>query len=640
MCGIAGVLLTRDASVQPEELPRRVAAMTAMIRHRGPDRRGIYCEADIGLGHARLAVLDLSEAGDQPMRTADGRLSLVFNGEIYNFRELRRQLEGLGHAFRSQSDSEVVLQGYRAWGEGLFRRLRGMFAIAVWDAAAGTLVMARDRLGEKPLYFAEHAGLFLFGSEIKAILAWPGFPRQPNHEAIHHYLTFQYVPAPYTAFEKVHALPPATILRVSQTGVISQSRYWYLPEPAATCGAHPSELREQLLERLHEAVSLCRIADVPVGAFLSGGVDSSAVVAVMRHQTQGDIETCTVGFAESSHDERQFASDVAHRFHTNHRETVLQPPSADELQRIAWHYNQPFADSSAVATWSVARLARERVIVALTGDGGDEAFAGYARYGHCRVRHPAERLPRWFQRWAGQIGHMIPAEATRYRTWRGIKRRLLRMSQRRVHRYAEWISYFSDDHKALAYDRVMRPFLRASSLDLISPYFGPTQSLLESAVRTDIHSYLPDDLLVKVDVATMAHGLEARAPFLDHELVEWAARLPLDIRSPAGRPKALLVDTFASLLPPETYSRPKAGFGVPIEHWLRTGLKTIAYDLLLDDTAAARGIVQPAFVRKMLSDHCSGAVPHHPRLWALLMLELWYRSWIDPPSLPPPPEPV
>ncbi len=635
MCGIAGFVLPSPGMPHPE-IEARLWAMIGTLRHRGPDDEGVWTDGQGALAHARLSIIDLSPLAHQPIASAAGDVWLTYNGEIYNVAELRDELAARGYVFRSRGDSEVIVNGWHAWGPALFGRLRGMFALALWDRRSRRLILARDRVGKKPLYYAPTEAAFLFGSEIKALLNWPEMPRVPNLRAIDHYLTLQYVPSPETAFAGVQRLPPAHYLVVDPDAEGGRwrepelVRYWELPEPqAARAAASPAELQRELVAHLEEAVRLRMIADVPLGAFLSGGVDSSAVVAMMARAGAGPVKTFSIGFPNKEYDETRYARMVAERYGTEHREFVVEPDAVAVLPKLVWHYGEPFADPSAIPTWYVSQLARREVTVALNGDGGDEAFLGYARYQAMRQLDRLDRLPSWARLGLARLCSMAP---------RGIGRRL-RLGQirdilnappeRPERRYAGVIAFFGDTDKARGYGAAMQDQLAHSALDLLAPYFARAGSLVEGANRADIHTYLPDDLMVKVDVASMAQGLETRSPLLDHVLLEWAARIPAEIKMAGGTTKALFKAAMAPYLPPQVVRRRKMGFGAPIDQWLRRELKDMAYDTLLGPAARARGLMRPDYVQRLLDEHCALRANHHTRLWALLMLELWYRTWID-----------
>lgn len=633
MCGIVGVWAPQPLA-PPAAIEERLRAMVATLRHRGPDGDGVWTDGTVGLGHARLAVIDLSPAASQPMSDAEGRVRIVYNGEVYNFPELRTELEALGHRFRSRSDTEVVLNGYKEWGEGVLTRLRGMFAFALWDGRHRRLLLARDRVGKKPLYYAWFNGALLFASEIKGILAWPDMPREPDLGAIHHYLTFQYVPTPLTAFAGVARLEPAHYLVVEADGTVRGGRYWSLPAPE---GARPrplGEVKAELVERLDEAVRIRLMSDVPLGVLLSGGVDSASVVAAMARVSNRTVKTFTIGFEEEAYDERTYARMVAERYGTEHHEYVVKPDAVAVLPKLVWHYGEPYADSSAVPTFYVAELARRHVTVVLNGDGGDEDFLGYPRYVGCRAGAWVEALPRPLRRALGALGRALPFETSPTRSLRYLCRFLIEVEQSGGERYARWIATFSDAQKGALYGDRLRDCLGERSMGLLVPWFAGEAPVEARAAWADIHTYLPDDLLIKMDVAAMAHGLEGRSPFLDQELMTFAATIPASQKMAGTQTKSLLKSAMKARLPRRLLHRPKMGFGVPIEKWLRHELKDMAYETLLAERARSRGLFRPQAVRALLDEHVSGSRVHHYRLWALLMLELWFVMWIDPPRSP------
>ena len=634
MCGIAGFVLAQP-SLPRAEIESRLWAMTGTVKHRGPDDQAVWTDGLAGLAQARLAVIDLSAAANQPIASQDGSVWLTYNGEIYNFAEIRRDLEALGYVFRSRGDAEVIANGWHAWGPRVLDRMRGMFALALWDRRSRRLILARDRLGKKPLYYAPTGAALLFGSEIKALLTWPGIGRRANLSAIDQYLTFQYVPSPETAFEGIRRLPPAHYLVIEPDGEGGWRepelvRYWELPGPSAG-GARRSaaELQNELVAHLEEAVRLRLIADVPLGAFLSGGVDSSAVVATMARVGAGRVKTFSIGFPAKEYDETRYARMIAERFGTEHEEFVVEPDAVAVLPRLVWHYGEPFADPSAIPTYYVSQMARRHVTVALNGDGGDEAFLGYSRYRAMHYLDRLDALPPALRVGLARALALAPLQLQRRLRLGQIGDMLAAAPDRPEQRYAGAIAFFADRDKVEGYGEAMRPLLGESAIDLLAPYFADAESLLAGANRADIHTYLPDDLMAKVDVASMAHGLETRSPLLDHVLLEWAARIPAEIKMAGGRMKTLFKAAMAPYLPPEILNRRKMGFGCPIDQWLRRELKPMAYDTLLGPEARARGLMRPDYVRRLLDEHCAGRRNHHTRLWALLMLELWFRMWID-----------
>jgi asparagine synthase (glutamine-hydrolysing) len=637
MCGISGFLVA-GASSPIRELEARLWAMIGTLRHRGPDDEGVWTDGQAGLAHARLSIIDLSPAGHQPMASADGTVWISYNGEVYNFAEIRQELDALGYHFRSRSDTEVIVNGWHAWGPRIFSRLRGMFALAIWDRRSRRLILARDRIGKKPLYYTASPTALLFGSEIKAVLAWPGVPRVANLSAIDRYLSLGYVPAPETAFSGIHKLPAAHYLVIDTRpdGSLAEpelERYWRLPEPCAVRRRwRTSDLRRELIARLEEAVRLRLISDVPLGAFLSGGVDSSAVVAMMASIGSGRVKTFSIGFSPQEYDETRFARMVAERYATDHQEFVVEPDAVAVLPRLVWHYGEPFADPSAVPTYYVAQLARREVTVALNGDGGDECFLGYSRY-------KAMRYVSWFDEMPGRsgaeferlLGLTPPALQRQFKIPR--IRRLLRVPREHPgQRYAHTLASFTDQEKQDCYTGAMREQLGRSAPDLLDPYFEKADNLVAGANRADIHTYLPDDLMVKVDVASMAHGLEARSPLLDHVLLEWAVAIPEQVKMARGVTKALFKSAMEPYLPAKLIYRRKMGFSCPVDHWFRNELKELAHDTLLSTQARERGLFRLGYVRRLLDEHTSSVYDHHTRLWALLMLELWFGMWIDAPA--------
>ncbi len=623
MCGIAGALAPGGLG-EPGEVGARLEAMAATVAHRGPDDRGIWHDGHAGLAAARLAVVDLSPAGHQPMHDERSQVTVAFNGEVYNFRDLRRQLAAAGHRFHTGTDTEVILQGYAAWGEGVVDRLRGMFAFAIWDGRQRRLLLARDRIGQKPLYYAWHDGMLLFGSEIKAILCWPGTARLPDYEAIHHYLALRYVPGPRTAFAAVARLPPAHLLSIDAGGAGRPRRYWARPAaaPAGTGSPEPQEV----LERFDEAVRLRLAADVPVGAFLSGGIDSSSVVAAMAGATAGPVRTFTVGFEDAALDERPQARLVADRYGTHHTEVAARADLAALVPALAWHYGEPFADPVAIPTYLLAAEARRHVTVVLTGDGGDELFFGYRRHAAARLAAALDGVP-------GPLRAAV-ARAARRRIGAGrgtnAERFLAALDRSPADRYGSWVTYLSPDLQAALYDGQLAGYAAARAAHLFRPWFAGPGNAAEQAAAADLDTFLPDDLLVRLDVATMAHGLEARSPFLDHELVELALRLPVAVRLPRLRNKGLFRSLVADRLPAPLMRRPKLGFAMPLE-LRRPADAELVRDALSPAAVRSRGLFRPAAVQRLLEAHHQGE-DFGQQLWTLVMLEWWFRTWIDAPA--------
>jgi len=637
MCGIGGFLLSQATSPR-NELESRLWAMIATLRHRGPDDEGVWTDDRAGLAHARLSIIDLSPAGLQPMGSADESVWITFNGEIYNFIEIRRELEAAGYWFTSRSDTEIIVNGWHAWGPKIFSRLRGMFALAIWDQRAQRLVLARDRVGKKPLYYAPTSEAFLFGSEIKALLAWPGMRRTPDLLAIDRYLTLGYVPAPHTAFAGVRKLPAAHYLVIdarSGGGFTEPEvvRYWRLPSPRVMRQHRRiADLRRELVAQLEDAVRLRLVSDVPLGAFLSGGIDSSAVVAMMARIGSGTVKTFSIGFSARQYDETHYARMVAQRYSTEHQELVIEPDAVTVLPRLVWHYGEPFADPSAIPTYYVSEMARQKVTVALSGDGGDECFFGYNRYRAMRLVSRLDRMPQWIRTGLERLFGLAPRSVQRRFRVPRIRGVLQASKEQPCRRYGFAIVVFTDCDKKHGCSELMRVQRESSALDLLEPYFAEADSLVVGANWADLHTYLPDDLMVKVDVASMAHGLESRSPLLDHVFMEWAAGIPEEIRMAHGVTKALFKSAMEPYLPAEVLYRPKKGFSLPVDQWFRSDLKELAYDTLLSRSSVERGLFRPEYVRLLLDEHSALACDHHTRLWALLMLELWFQMWIDVPA--------
>lgn len=608
--------------------------MADQIRHRGPDDGRHWIGAGVGLAFRRLAIIDVA-TGAQPMANEDGSIQLVFNGEIYNHRELRAELEAAGHRFATRgSDTEVLVHGYEQWGpRGLCERLRGMFAFAVWDAAARRLVLGRDRAGKKPLFYAHREDRAIgFASELKALSPLDYWSRELDHEALHHYLSLQYVPAPFTIRKGARKLPPAHFALWDQrSGRITIERYWRLNyEPKALLS-----MREAMAEceaLIDEAVRIRLESEVPLGCFLSGGIDSSAVVAFMRRHVPGRLRTFSIGFDEAKFNELPHARLIAKRFATDHHEEIVRPDAAAILPRLAWHFDEPFADPSAVPTYYVSLLARRHVTVALNGDGGDESFAGYPRY---RGFHPLpawNRVPRWMR-----AGVAAPAFDILARLFPGVPQLALARYVNRLglmpaeRNYAEAMVYCRDDQKRALYTPALRRELAGNSslrrITLRAMATASARERLDRYLASDVETYLPGALLPKVDRTTMACGVEGRSPFLDHRLMEFAARLPVGFKLPDGELKGFLKRVLGRHLPAEILHRPKAGFAVPTAAWLRGPLRGMLHDTLLDRTARQRGVFHPAAVRRLVDDHLSGRTDEKRPLWALMMFELWAREF-------------
>lgn len=627
MCGIAGAV-SADRPLRAEVL---IPALNA-ISHRGPDGEGSWSDGICALGQRRLAILDLSDSAQAPLSNEDGTVWVTFNGEIYNFRDLRAELEKKGHRFRSTGDTEVIVHAYEEWGPGCLDRFRGMFALAVWDLRARQLLLARDRVGKKPLFYAP-AGLSLyFASEIQALLAMPAVdPGEPDPEAIDRYLSWGYVPAPATGFTGIKKIPPGhyAIVDLRDGLRTTVTSYWDLRfEPKAALSE--SEAIDALRLQLTKAVELRMISDVPVGAFLSGGIDSSIVVGLMAQLSPVPVRTFSIGFDEASYDELEHARRIADLWGTDHEEHVVRPDALDVLPSLLRHYGEPFADSSAIPTYYVSKITSGSVKVALAGDGGDESFAGYERYRAHRVAATLSRLP--MRRAIGGMAALLPDSGDPKNRLRRVRRFLKVAGKSPIERYGRWMSYFDPTAKSTIYSTdfssAVWPLERD---DWFASLFTPTNGLSpeEQAMSVDIQSYLPFDLLTKVDIASMANSLEVRAPFLDQEVMELAATLPAHFKLSGGVSKQILRATFPDLLPEENLRRPKMGFGVPVGRWFRGPLRELLVDSVLSKRSMDRGYFERPAIERLVNDHLSGAADHSSQLWGLVMLELWHREVVE-----------
>jgi asparagine synthase (glutamine-hydrolysing) len=626
MCGIAGKV-SLDGPIDR----RTIENMTDALRHRGPDDGDVWIGDGAALGSRRLAIIDLSPRGRMPMTNEDGSLRLVFNGEIYNFEELRRDLEKRGHAFHSDTDSETLVHLYEEEGIAAITRLRGMFAFAMWDASRRRLWLGRDRLGKKPLFYRLHARELTFASEVRAFMRDPAVDARPDLTAIDRYLTWGAIPAPSSAIAGIQKVPPAHHL-VFEGGRVSLERYWKLSYVPKRLESEP-ELREELRRLIETAVRLRMISDVPLGALLSGGVDSSVVVAAMRRVTSGPIRTFSIGFDRSEYDEIEYARQVARRFETEHHELVIRPDASDWLQKVAHAYSEPFADSSALPSLALCAMARQTVTVALSGDGGDESFMGYDRHRAMRLAELAARLPGAARGAAGRLAGLLRVTRTKSTVARA-RRFGETLAFDPVTQYTHWLTCATPEVKRELYGPALEATLESRAEDDLREAFegSDAASLPERAAHADLQRYLPDDLLVKMDIASMAHGLEVRSPLLDHHVVEFAASLPAELKLRGRVQKYLLKEAFREELPNEIRSRKKMGFGVPVDHWLRHELRSQAYEILLDDRSVRRGYFRKAAVQRLLDEHSAARANHQFVLWALLMLELWHTNFIDVPQ--------
>lgn len=627
MCGITGFVRRDGAPVDRELLAR----MNDAIRHRGPDEDGFYFADGVGLAMRRLAIIDL-KSGQQPIANADRTAWIVFNGEIYNYRDLRAQLEKLGHRFHTNSDTEAIVHAYDQYGTDCPKYLRGMFALAIWDERDKSLFLARDRVGKKPLLYAEVNGQLVFGSEFTAVLTHPDVSREVDYEALHHYLSFICVPAPLTAYQAIRKLEPGHWL-LWKNGEIKIERYWQL-DFSNKLKIGEQEAGERVVDLLRDAVKVRLMSEVPLGAFLSGGIDSSAVVALMAEESADQVKTFSIGFEEQDFSELHHARRVAERVGADHHEFIVRPNAMEILPTLVEHYGEPFADSSAIPSYYVSRETRKYVTVALNGDGGDECFAGYERYAAMNLAQRYNNLlPRILRDGViGNVANALPEFRSRANPLGKAKRFIGAASLAPVQRYLRWVSAFDENAKLQLYsDDFRQETAGFSTIDIIRPWFAKANGagIVDASLLTDTMTYLPNDLLVKMDIASMTVSLEARSPFLDHHLMEFAASLPEQLKLRRLTTKYLLKRILKKFVPEENLTRRKMGFGVPIGHWFRDSMQGFLRETVLSDKALGRGLFKPERVRAIIDQHVEGRMDHSHRLWSLLMLELWFERFID-----------
>jgi len=636
MCGIAGAVWWNDKEAVTREVLQR---MTDAISHRGPDAEGhLYVERTqqspgVGLGHRRLSIIDVA-GSRQPLGNEDGQIQIVFNGEIYNYRELRADLVQRGHTFATDGDTEVIVHLYEEYGLEFVQHLRGMFAFAVWDGVKDQLVLVRDRLGQKPLFFRMDNGRLSFASELKSLLQIPNIPRVVDRESVLRYMTLQYVPSPHSILQGFERLPPAG-MAVLKDGQLSLSTWWSPPwnEPELS-RTKISDWQEELRAELTEAVRLRLRSDVPLGAFLSGGIDSTVITGLMQTQLNEPVQTFSIGFPVKAFDERHYARQASEMLGTAHHESVVSPDALELLPRLIWHYDEPYSDSSAVPTMYLSKMTREHVTVALTGDAGDELFCGYDRYRAVRIANSMNVTPKWIRRMFASAASFLPTSVRQKSLLRRGKRLLQTLAQDSEERYLNWISIFN---------RVALQQVASADLHQLTNDIDPAQCIFDTYARypnrdfvsrttaVDLETYLPGDLLTKVDIASMHVGLECRSPMLDHRVVELAARMPIEVKQSMKQGKRVLTETFRDLIPDDIQTRKKMGFGVPIDHWFRNELKPLLHDILLSKRCRERGLLNMDFVQTLIEQHTRSQFDHAYRLWNLLCLELWHRTYVDQP---------
>ncbi len=604
--------------------------MCAAVEHRGPDSRGTHFEDGVGLGIQRLRVIDLA-TGDQPIFNEDRSVAVVLNGEIYNFRELRSELERRGHRFATRGDTEPIVHLYEELGAACVQRLHGMFALAVWDRGRRRLLLARDRAGKKPLFYSIRDRTISFASELHALLEDDEIPRDLDHEALDAYLAYRYVPAPMSAFRAVRKLSPGRTLSFDEGGATLE-RYWQLDYGRKRSVGDEGQLLEELRERLRRSVRRRMVADVPLGAFLSGGIDSAAVVAAMAEASSGPVRTFSIGFRGDQLDELPLARAVARHFATEHHELVVEPKAIEIIPRIVHHHGEPFADATAIPTFYLAEMARRHVTVALNGDGGDETFGGYPRYVANLAASRLSRVPRSLRRGLGAAAGNVPSSGRIDSTRSRLRRLGATLALDADERYLAYMTdlkglrrdrLYTEDYRRLVGESAAPAVLRGAWRE------SSGRSVVDRMLDVDVNHYLPDDLLTKVDIATMAFSLEGRSPLLDHELMEFAAALPPELKVSGGQKKVALKRALRGWVPEAVLDAPKRGFEPPLAGWLRGELRGFAREILLGEPASGRGYFRMEYVRELVDRHADGTEDHAQGIWNLLMFELWHREFVD-----------
>ncbi|HXG66237.1 MAG TPA: asparagine synthase (glutamine-hydrolyzing) [Blastocatellia bacterium] len=624
MCGITG-FANEEQFLKTAEWANVLDRMCRVITHRGPDDQGVMISEGVALGMRRLAIIDLA-GGHQPISGEDGSVTVVFNGEIYNYRELQRDLEARGHRFQTNSDTEAIVHAYEEYGQGCVDHLRGMFAFALWDARRRRLFIARDRVGKKPLYYTvTRQGSLVFGSELKSLLEHPEVVREINPEAIDAYLSLGYVPDPLSIFRNIHKLPPGHHLSFAG-GRVAVKQYWdFHFEPMES--RREEDYLEELRALLDEAVKLRLVADVPLGAFLSGGIDSSTIVGLMARHMDQPVKTFSIGFREESYDELKYARITAKHFGTDHKEFIVTPEICNIVDELVWHFDEPFSDMSSVPTYMVSKLAREYVTVVLSGDGGDELFAGYTRYVIDRKRSHFTRLPLAVRRGLMRpLSRLLPHGA-----WG--RNYLYNIALDPLERYLDSVSVFTSLNKLSLYTDHFLGQLADSGIGVsrLRDYAAAvkTREPLDPMLYIDSKTYLPGDILTKVDRMSMAVSLEARVPLLDHKLIEFVTRIPASLKMKGLETKHIFKRAVADIVPAEILHRPKQGFSVPLRQWINQDLRERMRDTLADAKTRQRGYINPRYVDLLLDEHSRNRRDHSLRLWTLLMLELWHRTFHD-----------
>lgn len=623
MCGICGYY-TIEKKVEKNVL----VEMTNTLIHRGPDDCGYYKNEKVGLGHRRLSIIDLV-TGQQPISNEDNSVVIVYNGEFYNFKDYIDYLKNKGHKFKTHTDTEVLLHLYEEFGPAVLEKMRGNFAFAIWDEKKNNLFIARDRLGQKPLFYTIHNGQFVFASELKSILKFPDIKKDIDYQAVDYYLTYQYIPAPLTVYKNIYKLMPSEYIIVKNSKIIEKKIYWELPSKCDN-NIKYYDAKERLRELLFESVKLRLVSDVPIGSFLSGGVDSSIITAIMAKTAGKQIKTFSIGFDEDDYNELPFAKSVAKMYNTEHREFIVKPDAINLVESLAYYYNEPYADSSALPTYYLSKMTSKYVKVALNGDAGDEMFCGYYRYAAMRFYEMINNVP------SGKslckiLSNIIPASGFNNRRIIQIRKFLQTLTKKDISLYKDLVSYFDDFSKNGIYSDDFKNKIDSNAgynfINNVFQSFNETESLTQKIMFTDQLTYLPNDLCVKVDIASMMCGLECRAPILDHKVVEFVNALPIKYKLKGFNKKHIFIDTFKDLMPVEITNRKKQGFGVPLFHWFRNELKDFAYDNILNAFYIKNGWFKKSKVKSILDNHVSKKENNAFKIWSLLMLALWYNSY-------------
>ncbi|MFH0859839.1 MAG: asparagine synthase (glutamine-hydrolyzing) [Candidatus Altiarchaeota archaeon] len=622
MCGIVGAYNFRGENVAEDDLRRSASLLT----HRGPDSDGFYCEKNTGLGFRRLSIIDL-KTGDQPIHNEDERIWVIFNGEIYNHLQIREELEGKGHAYYTNSDTETIVHAYEEYGIDCVKKFNGMFAFAIWDSKSRRFFLARDRLGIKPLYYLLDSDRLIFASELKSIIEFPTVKRELNREALDYYLSYNYVPAPHSIFEGIRKLQPGHTLTVGERSSALR-RYWQLTFPHRPY-VSLKYFETRIVELLKQAVKARLMSDVPLGAFLSGGIDSSAIVAMMSEISDEPVKTFSIGFEEESYNELQYAKTIAETFNTEHTEFVVKMDAISLLEKLAYHFDEPFADSSAIPTYIVSEMARKHVTVCLSGDGGDEQFGGYDRYRALNLARQYARIPSMLKAPARLLMEAMPSSA-RNKSFINFSKRFVEAADLPpIEMYAKWVTSFDNVEKSMLYGG--KGYAGFDHIKVLNGYYDECTlpDFLGKTMYADINTYMVDDILTKVDRMSMANSLEVRVPFLDHNMVEFTATIPSNLKVRGQTLKYVFKKAVKDILPQQILKRKKRGFGVPLARWFNDELRDTVDSLLLGNEASISKYLDRDEIRRIVDDHAKSRRDNSGRIWNLMMLEMWHRKYMN-----------